>query len=164
MSPYKKLYPDICYFRFWESKRSSDFKRNRRMSPALFWFKAPRTVVSSQLCIPNFLLYSGRASLALARSTTAAARSAQNQSLLSWPGLLYYCCCKVTAAGFGAASGATTWEFSGHFRPMSNRIGHSWVEPQTNSEAHDIDVERAWGAADFSKFAVPVHPWHTLPY
>ena len=59
---------------------------------------------------------------------------------------------------------ATTWEFSGHFRPMSNRIGHSWVEPQTNSEAHDIDVERAWGTADFSKFAVPVHPWHTLPY
>ena len=47
---------------------------------------------------------------------------------------------------------------------MSNRIGHSWVEPQTNSEAHDIDVERAWGTADFSKFAVPVHPWHTLPY
>ena len=87
MSPYKNVYPNICYFRFWESKRSSDFKRNRRMSPALFWFKAPRTVVSSQLCIPNFLLYSGRASLALARSTTAAARSAQSQTLLGWPGL-----------------------------------------------------------------------------
>ena len=37
--------------------------------------------------ISALVFYSGRASLALARSTTAAARSAQSQTLLGWPGL-----------------------------------------------------------------------------
>ena len=89
MSPYKNVYPNICYFRFWESKRSSDFKRNRQMSPALFWFKAPRTVVSSQLCIPNFSIgiLQWRSQSCTGQATTAAARPAESQTLLSWPGL-----------------------------------------------------------------------------
>ena len=37
--------------------------------------------------ISALVFYSGRASLALARSATAAARSAQSQTLLGWPGL-----------------------------------------------------------------------------
>ena len=104
MSPYKNVYPNICYFRFWESKRSSDFKRNRRMSPALFWFQAPRTVVSSQLCKPNFSI-----------------------GILQWQsqsctGQVHNCCCQVGSEPDFAGLA----RFTVTVKPAQKKSLHSW--------------------------------------